>query len=328
MKLLTTLGTQQDKARKRIILENILLTVDSSPSSKIALSYGLKLARHFDAKIYVVPGVPMVSAGSVTEDAQHGIQDEARSFADKYAHELLLSGTFEGVRHEILAGGEGKKAIPSLLQTQEFDLVISGVAICQGQAIRLEPTIEEVVRKWQCPLFNVGPEFRNSAEIGLKHILFATDFSPESLEASRYALFLAQEFQARLTLMHVVEGFEPTLLDQRVLIAKPYELWLGKLVPDEAQLWCEVDRIVEFGRAGERILQVAWENHADLIVVGARGLDRVTSPGLNVSKLLCNAWCPVLTVSGAPETVNQERFWRAAAAASESLKQELVMQSI
>lgn len=152
---------------------------------------------------------------------------------------MLLSGTFEGVRHEILAGEEGKKALPSLLRTQKFDLAVSGVANCQGQTVRSEPTIEEVIRKWQCPLLNVGSGFHGSAEDGMKHILFATDFSPESLEASRYALLLAQEFQGRLTLMHVVEGFEPTLLDQRALIAKPYELWLGKLVPDEAQLWCD-----------------------------------------------------------------------------------------
>jgi nucleotide-binding universal stress UspA family protein len=97
----------------------------------------------------------------------------------------------------------------------------------------------------------------------------------------------------------------------------------GKLVPDEARLWCELEFAVEFGRPAERILQAAWEHHADLLVVGARGLDRLTSPGLNVRKVMSHARCPVLTVSGALDTQTQERFWRAAAAASESQKQEI-----
>jgi len=75
---------------------------------------------------------------------------------------------------------------------------------------------------------------------------------------------------------------------------------------------------VEFGRPAERILQVAWENHADLVVVGACGVDGLTSPGLNVRKVMCNAWCPVLTVSGVLASQKQERFWRAAASASDS----------
>ena len=158
----------------------------------------------------------------------------------------------------------------------------------------------------------------------MKSIVFATDFSPESLEASRDALSLAQEFQARLTLLHVVEGFEPRPSDEKAYVARPYKLWLSKLVPDEARLWSELDFAVEFGRPADRILQVAWENHADLIVVGARGLDRLTSPGLNVRKVMCNAWCPVLTVSGVLESQKLERFWRAAAAASESQEQEMI----
>lgn len=326
MQVSKRIRTLQEK--RRIVLDNILLATDSSDSSKVALRYALELARHYDAKIYIVRGVPMDSVQSLANDARQETQDEARSFADRYTKELRLSGMLDGVRHAVLVGEEGDKVLPTLLETLEFDLAVNGVANCEGETILLEPTIEEVIRRSQCPVLNVGSRFHSRANGEMKHILFATDFSLESLEASRYALSLAQEFQTRLTLLHVVEGFEPKLLDKKALIAKPYELWLGKLVPDEAQLWCELDLVVEFGRPGERILQVAWENHAHLIVVGARGLERLTAPGLNVRKLMCNAWCPVLTVSGALDNWNQERFWRAAAAASESQNREMVMQEI
>jgi hypothetical protein len=100
------------------------------------------------------------------------------------------------------------------------------------------------------------------------------------------------------------------------------------LVPDEARLWCELEFLVEFGRPAERILQVAWENHSDLVVLGARGLDSLVSPGLNVRKVMCNAWCPVLTVPGSLDSPKQERFWRAAAAAYDSQMQEWIEETI
>jgi hypothetical protein len=89
-----------------------------------------------------------------------------------------------------------------------------------------------------------------------------------------------------------VEGSAPKFLEGKSQAAKPFNLWLGKLVPDEARLWCGLAFAVEFGRPAERILQVARETQADLIVLGPRGFRRMTSPGLNVRKVMSNAWCP------------------------------------
>jgi nucleotide-binding universal stress UspA family protein len=321
MKTLKGIGMQQE--RTRLVLDSILFATDFSPASEFGLRYALALARHYHGQIYMVPAVAMDSVEAIANDTRQRAWHESRTRAVGWVAKLQLSGQLDGVRHELLAGEGAEKALPGLLENQEFDLAINGVGCREGQTLLLEPTVEEVIRRSQCPVLTIGSQFHERADGELKNIVYATDFSPESLEGARYALSLAQEFQARLTLLHVVEGLEPTLLDERAQIAKPYKLWLGKLVPDEARLWCELEFAVEFGRPAERILQVAWENHADLLVVGARGLDRLTSPGLNVRKVMCNARCPVLTVSGALDSEKQERFWRAAAAASESQKQEI-----
>jgi nucleotide-binding universal stress UspA family protein len=42
-------------------------------------------------------------------------------------------------------------------------------------------------------------------KISVGQIVYATDFSPESLAAAPFATSLAQEFQAKLTLLHVIE---------------------------------------------------------------------------------------------------------------------------
>ena len=326
MKLLDGIETRREKAR--LVLDNILFATDFSPASEVGLRYALMMARHYHAKIYMVPAAAMDFVEAIADDARQKALEEARTAAVRWVTELRRSGHLDGVRHELSVGEEAEKALPRLLEEQVFDLAINGAGCREGQTLLLEPTIEAVIQRSQCPVLTIGSHLYGPANGSLTNIVYATDFSPESLEASRYALSLAQDFQARLILLHVVEGLEPTLRDEKTPIAKPYKLWLGKLVPDEARLWCELEFLVEFGRPAERILQVAWENNADLIVFGARGLDRMGLAGLNSREVMCNTWCPVLTVSGALDSHKQERFWRAAAAASNSQEQELIEEAI
>jgi nucleotide-binding universal stress UspA family protein len=313
---------EKQRETSRLILDNILFATDFSPASEVGLRYAVALARHYHGKIHIVPAVSVNFVEAMADDVRRKAFEQSRVRALNWVAQLQVSGALDEVRHELPTGHRAEESLSGLLENKPFDLAINGVGCREGQTVLLEPTVEEVIRKSECPVLTIGSQFRGVADGEVKNILYATDFSAESLEASRYALSLAQEFQARLTLLHVVEGLEPTLLDERARMARPYKLWLGKLVPDEARLWCELEFAVEFGRPAERILQVAWENHAELVVVGARGLERLTSPGLNVRKVMCNAWCPVLTVSGALASQKQERFWRAAASASDSQAME------
>jgi nucleotide-binding universal stress UspA family protein len=316
-------GIRTQQETMRLALENILFITDCSPSSEVALRYALALARHYDGKIYVAHAAAMDSVESIDREAKQKALDAARAVVFRCMNDLRESGKLDGARYEVLVGEE-ETALVNLPEHGKFDLFVSGVGYRERQTLVLAPAIEEVIRTSQCPVLSMGSVFHEKADGEVKHVLFATDFSPESLEASRYALSLAQEYQARLTVLHVVEGSAPKFLDEKSQAAKPFKLWLGKLVPDEARLWCELAFAVEFGRPAERILQVAWETHADLIVLGARGFRRMTSPGLNVRKVMSNAWCPVLTTSGVLDSHKHERLWRAVAAATENRKEERI----
>lgn len=311
----------------RLVLANILFATDFSLASEVGLRYALVLARHYHGKLHIAPVAGMDSAEAIANDARKRAFDRLENRVSGWVAQAERSGQLNGVRYEILTCESDKEALSRLLENPIFDLAINGVGCHEGRTMLLEPTVEEVIQRSECPVLTMSTQFNGSTDGRIKSILYATDFSPDSLEASRYAVSLAQEFETRLTLLHVVEGLEPALADERTRIGKLYQLWLSKLVPDEARLWCELEFAVEFGRPAERILQVAWENHVDLIVLGARGLDRLTSPGQNVRKVMCHAWCPVLTISGALAGHKQERFWRAAAAASESQRQEILQEA-
>jgi nucleotide-binding universal stress UspA family protein len=141
-----------------------------------------------------------------------------------------------------------------------------------------------------------------------KRILCAVDFSDSSLRALDYALDLAQEADARITLLHTIE-FSPALregassthvnLDQIHAAADAECLRrLRALVPAEARTYCTVVTRVSDGKPHREIRHVAADEQADLIVMGAqgRGAMDVMIFGSNTYAVIRDARCPVLVV--------------------------------
>jgi hypothetical protein len=67
------------------------------------------------------------------------------------------------------------------------------------------------------------------------------------MAAAPYAISLAQEYQAYLTLVHVVEEPKTGELVQPADLITSSERLLRDLVPEEAKLWCVPEYVVERG---------------------------------------------------------------------------------
>jgi len=140
----------------------------------------------------------------------------------------------------------------------------------------------------------------------LWHILFATDFGPESVHGLPYAISLAEENRARLTLLHVApepgvalpepEPGAMPVVDPCEVVAST-EKQLRALVPGGTQLWHEPEYMVEFGPPAETIVKIA-AGRADMIVLGVKRPAALTKHlGAGVAyKIACEATCPVLSV--------------------------------
>jgi len=158
---------------------------------------------------------------------------------------------------------------------------------------------EEVFREAACPVLTIGPKVVAQAprEAEFKEIVFASDLNPES-PAAPYALSLAQEFQARLTLVHVAPQVADLETDTERIIEE-----LHSLVPLDAEMWCRPEYMVKFGTPAAGILEVAAERHADLIVLGVRSAAGHVGAATHVAAATAHsvvscAECPVLTARG------------------------------
>lgn len=124
----------------------------------------------------------------------------------------------------------------------------------------------------------------------LNRILYATDFSAESLAAASYAISIVQEHRAQLILLHLIEegGDAPTMLHT-----------LHQLIPFGADLRCEPICVVERGTPWTKILEVAEGHDADLVVLGVhadKGLFPKHLMRTGIFRIVAQAQCPVLIV--------------------------------
>jgi nucleotide-binding universal stress UspA family protein len=214
-----------------------------------------------------------------------------------------------GVPHEVTVV-QGVGVWPELEEAIagcSADLIVLGTHGRTGaQKLLLGSVAEEIFRRSRAPVLTIGPWVRHGVHNGahFNRVLFATDFTPESLAATPYAISLAQENQALLILLHVIHEREQQIKGQpsETSIANVMHRLL-ELVPKHAEFWCRPEQVVEFGEPAERILQAATHRDVDLIVLGVRDaaghLGAATHLGRTVAhKIVAHAKCPVLSVRG------------------------------
>jgi nucleotide-binding universal stress UspA family protein len=143
-----------------------------------------------------------------------------------------------------------------------------------------------------------------------RRVICPVDFSAASKQALAHALKLAEESDAHLTVMHVIEvppelNEVPTSaafnVDEIRLEAEASALErLRALVPKEAREFCTIETAVFEGKASREVLRRAAEEHADLIVMGVHGRSAfdLWLFGSNAQIVARASTCPVLVVHG------------------------------
>jgi nucleotide-binding universal stress UspA family protein len=294
------------KAQTRIQLRNILFCTDLSDASSNALAYATALARHFGSTLYALYVRNTAANARVAPREASVLADLPESQArEQIKHSL---GQFSGFERDILIlEGDLWSSIKTAIDDKQIDLLVLGTRGRTGiSKLVLGSAAEELFRRAPCAVLSVGPNSptQPSRPGELSEILYATDFTPEAEAAAAYAISLAQEYQAHLTLLHVIGEPKTGDLVTSEQLAAATERRLWQIVPPESELWCEPHCIVGQGAAADEILTIANHRKADLIILGVRrpagfrGGKATHLPIATAHKVVSAATCPVLTIRG------------------------------
>jgi len=290
-------------ATTRLAVKNVLVATDLSPGCETALNFARAIARRYDSKLFVTNVISPSETAWIPPEYWGSTQQMIEEAAEKQLR--ALGSKLEGLPHELLLEhGAVSDAVSADIDKLGIDLLVLGTHGREGFGRFMMGSIaEEILRRVTCPILTVGPGVTTRAprEAEFKEIIFATNFGPESLAAAAYAISLAQEFQARLTLVNIVAEHLESIDPRQVVMDRINRL--RELVPTEAELWCQPECVVESGKPDEQILNAAKERNADLIVLGAKPVAWPTGPATHVSRatahtLISHAACPVMTVRG------------------------------
>ncbi len=287
----------------RLALRNLLFTTDFSETSQAALPYVVALAQWYGAKVFILHSVPAEAPLPMPMEPLPLAMNAAWRQAKQHMTEFLNANEIPGLTHQsVLEQGDFWDVVSEVIRTHSIDMIVLGTHGRSGlKKLVLGSMAEQVFRRALCPVLTVGPHARvRPASIdNWKHILFATDFSPSSQSALPYALSLAEENQADLTLVHMVPLVP---IQQQEQVREGIRKHLESMVPPDALAWCKPHYEVRFDFAVDGILAVASEQNADVIVMGVHATrsPRATShlPWATAYDVVCQAPCPVLTVRG------------------------------
>ena len=143
----------------------------------------------------------------------------------------------------------------------------------------------------------------------MKTILFPTDFSENAIHASRYAGMLANMYDANLVLLHVhhipmvpqsnhtFEVRDAISLNEKG-IKEDFEKFTNEFIHDSNLPAERIIQRIEYGFTAEKIVEIAQDIKADMIVMGTQGASDMMNKwlGTHAQEVMKTAECPVFTI--------------------------------
>ena len=137
-------------------------------------------------------------------------------------------------------------------------------------------------------------------QIKIRKILCPVDFSENSEHSIRYAVTLAETFDAELLLVHVVDSNKTVTVpgDMIQQIDENYAERLENLAEEARETYNEVSIRLVFGTPFLEIIRLARAENANMIVMATHGRTGLAHMliGSVAEKVVRMAPCPVLTV--------------------------------
>jgi nucleotide-binding universal stress UspA family protein len=288
----------------------ILCPIDFSEFSARAYRHALSLAEHYRAKLVALHVVELWRHPSVGFAASAELYDEfcqaVCEGGKEQLQEFVKDHTHDEIQPELMVHqGIAADSILSLARAQKADVIVMGTHGRRGyDRLMLGSVTDRVMRRATCPVLAVSNPPHDAAAAGkelapahhLTRVLFCTDFSENSKRALNYAISATEEYDAELTLLHVLEEVPSPAKKQETTAAATEHL--EKLISPEGRKTLKIKTAVRIGKPYRQIIQLALETQTDIVIMGVHGrgaLDLAVF-GSTTYRVMQLGPCPVLAV--------------------------------
>jgi nucleotide-binding universal stress UspA family protein len=296
-------------------IDHIICPVDVSPTARPLIAFASMWARWYDAELHVLHAVTPPQAMG---DPLGGVVLVARSRPwQEVQAELcrIVPDTVVETRRWTLGVVEASpvEAILAAARKRPHSMVIMGTHGRGGLDRIVHGSVTAAVTHHAPCAVLVLPERLADSHEPLppcQRILCAVDFLPSSRHALQHAVQLAEQSDAKLEVIHVLEtGGDVEALALRHFSVPEYHNArfheaveeLRRSIPERARRWCAIEETVATGHPAWELLRAAEATQADLIVMGAGDRYHLRSMWLGgvTDHLLRLAHAPVLIVPAA-----------------------------
>jgi nucleotide-binding universal stress UspA family protein len=272
----------------------IIVATDFSPASSAAVSVASRMAQVLKAKVtllHIFQYVPQHRYQFPVEWMVEIIRRDVRTKMSEAKNLLVQSGIETEI--VVLEDGIPAQQIISFTRGCDSPLLFMGTHAFGGmERFLLGSTAEEVMREAECPVITVGPHvaFGKETYASLRKILFATDFSENSLAAIPIMLVLQQACRAHLRVLHVLRDHVPPEEEN-----KQFGLIRKALQGAESAEYITLHGT----NISQAVVNEAERYPADLLVLGVRrASEAATHLAPKIAfQIIAAAPCAVLTVS-------------------------------
>jgi nucleotide-binding universal stress UspA family protein len=273
--------------------ERILVPTDMSEFGDLAFRYAMLFHERLQSNVTLLyaeefsnlglPDLPFSYYLENAPEAKMRLLTKLRKYADDH-------GPKGGHVETMVVDNAPAPAVVATADLIHADLIIMGSHGRHGlkRAI-LGSVTEEVLRQTDRPVMTVVPSQHRAGPTAIKTILCPVNFTDIARVALEQAAAMALAFDADLVVMHVSEvGASPSLVQLE------FGAWVDSLVRARTRY----RQIGVHGDAAARVLEVADDIGADLVVIGAQHkfFSDATIIGTTTERITRFARQPVLTV--------------------------------
>jgi len=241
------------------------------------LRQAVALADRFQAEIIMLHVMTSESraAGVPADDsrlATWNLLAELLQRADQKFDQSLRTKLKTRVARSLLLRGDPARTIVDAAQSESANLIMMPSHGYTFDEFLLGSVTAKVLRRKECPVWTGAHiEEQSDKEFSIRNILCAVDLGPRSQEAASWAVQLATEFGAHLTLSNVTESM--AILAPGGTWANPE--WQQELVDDASRRLTELEKTLHFkadllvgsGDVPKVLSQIARRTKADLLVL-------------------------------------------------------------